>query len=397
MSALMSIFAPMTLPPLDRALGDGFVDRPRQLRGLVDRDLLESDRVAPRHELAHLPGGGVDQSRVADEPSEARPVGDEDDRLIAAHVHGPHGVAVVEDVGRMAARDAAARPSPLPLVRLEPDAHAIGVPVDLPGVTEEELHVLRGHVVGVGLRAAHRLDLPLRAVLRSGARAQPAPDHPFRSASVVQQHAIALLESPPLEAAEAAHCEGRAAPHVLRHVEGAAHRDVGPEAGAPHDLELEHVVGADADALPERHGLPVERGLHVGAGDGDRAPVLEPRPEPARRHLERGGALGVPHQQIRHAEGEVIHRPGRVGAEVEISHPAGIVLHCGLDAAFEHLEHGRPLRSYGITAYGITAYGIATCFTASAWRCWKAAISLLMESRNPRYDFTLSASYATIL
>src|SRR5947209_20048094 len=81
MSALMSIFAPMTLPPLDRALGDGFVDRPRQLRGLVDRDLLESDRVAPRHELAHLPGGGVDQSRVADEPSEARPVGDENDRL----------------------------------------------------------------------------------------------------------------------------------------------------------------------------------------------------------------------------------------------------------------------------------------------------------------------------
>src|SRR5881396_665566 len=345
MSALMSIFAPMTLPPLDRALGDGFVDRPRQLRGLVDRDLLESDRVAPRHELAHLPGGGVDQGRVADEPSEARPVSDEDDRLIAAHVHGPHGVAVVEDVGRMAARDAAARPRPLPLVRLEPDAHAIGVPVDLPGVTEEELHVLRGHVVGVGLRAAHRLDLPLRAVLRSGARAQPAPDHPFRSAGVVQQHAIALLESPPFEAAEAAHCEGRAAPHVLRHVEGAAHRDVGPEAGAPHDLEL-----------------------------------------------ERGGALGVPHQQIRHAEGEVIHRPGRVGAEVEISHPAGIVLHCGLDAAFENLEHGRPLRSYGITAYGI-----ATCFTASAWRCWKAAISLLMESRNPRYDFTLSASYATIL
>src|SRR5207244_12862418 len=54
-------------------------------------------------------------------------------------------------------------------------------------------------------------------------------------------------------------------------------------------------------------------GLHVGAGDGDRAPVLEPRLEPARRHLERGGALGVPHQQIRHAEGEVIHRPGRVG------------------------------------------------------------------------------------
>src|SRR2546430_9273683 len=102
MSALMSIFAPMTLPPLDRALGDGFVDRPRQLRGLVDRDLLESDRVAPRHELAHLPGGGVDQSRVADEPSDARPGGVEDDRLIGGTVHGPHGVAVVLYVDRLA-------------------------------------------------------------------------------------------------------------------------------------------------------------------------------------------------------------------------------------------------------------------------------------------------------
>src|SRR5438876_92921 len=101
----MSIFAPMTLPPLDRALGDRFVERPGEPRGLVDRDFLESDRVAPGHELAHLPGGGVDQRRVADEPPETRAVGHEDDRLITAHVHGPHGVAVVEDVGRMAARD----------------------------------------------------------------------------------------------------------------------------------------------------------------------------------------------------------------------------------------------------------------------------------------------------
>ena len=157
---------------------------------------------------------------------------------------------------------------------------------------------------------------------------------------MVQQHAIALLESPPLEAAEASHGEGRAAPHVLRHVDRTAHRDVGTEAGALHDLELEEVVGADADALPKRDRLPVERGLHVGAGDGDRAAVVEPRLEPTRRHLERRGALWVSHEEIRHAEGEVIHRTGRIGAEIEIPHPTGIILHRGLDAAFENFEHG---------------------------------------------------------
>src|SRR5438552_6086310 len=101
MSALMSIFAPMTLPPLDRALGDGFVDRPRQLRGLVDRDLLKSDLAPPRHELANFPGGGEDKGRVQDKPPEARPIGEGDDGLSAEHVHGPNGVPVYGVVGRM--------------------------------------------------------------------------------------------------------------------------------------------------------------------------------------------------------------------------------------------------------------------------------------------------------
>src|SRR5207253_9492582 len=140
MSALMSILAVMTLPPLDRPLGDRLVERSGPCGRLVDGNLLDPNRVAAGHELADLPAGGVDERGVTDEPAEARPVRDENDRLIPGHVDRPHGVAVVEDVGGMPARDAAALPRPLPLVRLEAHAHPVRVSVHLPRMAEEEVH-----------------------------------------------------------------------------------------------------------------------------------------------------------------------------------------------------------------------------------------------------------------
>src|SRR5438067_1889009 len=173
MSALMSIFTPMRLPPLDRAFGDCRVERLRHLDRLVHGDLFEPDRVAPRDELPDLPRRGGDQRGIADETTQAGSVGHEDDRLVATHVDGPHGVAIVEDVGRVTARDAAAGASPLPLVRLQADPHAVRVAIHLPRVAEEERHVVGRHVIGVRLGAAHGLDLRVRSVL--GAEIRPVP------------------------------------------------------------------------------------------------------------------------------------------------------------------------------------------------------------------------------
>src|SRR5207244_11251344 len=103
MSALMSILAVMTLPPLDRPLGDRLVDRGGQCGRLVDGDLLEPNRVAAGHELADLPAGGVDERGVTDEPAEARPVRDENDRRLPGQARRPHGGAVLEEVGGMRA------------------------------------------------------------------------------------------------------------------------------------------------------------------------------------------------------------------------------------------------------------------------------------------------------
>src|SRR5438105_15936499 len=103
MSALMSIFTPMRLPPLDRAFGDCRVERLRHLDRLVHGDRFEPDRVAPRDELPDLPRPGGHQRGVAAEATQAGSAGHEDDRLVPTPVDGPHGVAIVDDVGRLTA------------------------------------------------------------------------------------------------------------------------------------------------------------------------------------------------------------------------------------------------------------------------------------------------------
>src|SRR5213078_1875692 len=185
MSALISIFAAILLPPVDGTFGDRRVEVAGPLSGFLDRHLFEHDGVAAGHELAHFPRRRVDEGRVADEAAEARSVGHEDDGLIAAYVDGPDRIAIVQDVRWMPAGDAPARARPLPLVRLQAHAHAIGVAVDLPGVAEEELHVGGCQIVGIGLGTAHGLDLPVARV--GGTRSpflSPRPSNPPKPPTV---------------------------------------------------------------------------------------------------------------------------------------------------------------------------------------------------------------------
>ena len=72
-------------------------------------------------------------------------------------------------------------------------------------------------------------------------------------------------------AAEAAEREGGAAAEIERHVEAAAHGEIGARAGARHAAEPQHLPGVDGERLPIRHGLAVELRGELRAGEADDA------------------------------------------------------------------------------------------------------------------------------
>ena len=282
----------------------------------------------------------------------------------------------------MPARDAAARARPAPLVRLQPDAHAVRVPVDFPVMAEEEGHVVGGEVVGIRLRAADRRDLPALAVGRAPLRVEAVTGGV--PAGGAERYEIALLEGAPAEAAEAADGERRTAAQILRDVDPAAHRDVGAEAPVLGDAEGEHVAGLHRHSLPGRNRLAVERRAHVRTGYGDHPRLAEAGPEAARSDLEGRGARGVPGDEVRGAEREVVHRPGGVNAEVEVPDAPRNLLDRRLHAAFEHLQcHPSPPR-----------YGTGTVRCAASCRRRKASASARTSSRKRRYSRTSNESSA---
>src|SRR5215203_1310551 len=205
-----------------------FVDqgfgRARKIRRFVDRKLLEPDLVTPWHHLAELPHRSVGNAGRADEAAERRSVDTKDDRLIAGDVHRTDRVAVVKDIGRMPARDPAGRPRPLPAMRLQPVAHAIGVAIELPVVAEEMLVVVPGPVVGRGLRSRDGLQLPLRGVAGNDGGVYPPPADGVQIASrIANRKPVPFLERPTFKTADCTRHIGRTAAEVGRHVDAAAH------------------------------------------------------------------------------------------------------------------------------------------------------------------------------
>src|SRR5215212_9690334 len=161
--------------------------------------------VPPRHHLAELPHRSVGNTSRADEAAQRRSIDTEDDRLVAGDVHRADRVAVVEDVGRMPARDPAGRARPLPAMRLQPIAHPIRVAIELPVVAEEMLVVIPGPVVGRGLRTWNRLQLPLRGVARYDGRLHSATGDGIEFAGrIANREPIPFLERPAFETADRA-------------------------------------------------------------------------------------------------------------------------------------------------------------------------------------------------
>src|SRR5207237_10077261 len=93
------------------------------------------------------------------------------------------------------------------------------------------------------------------------------------------------------------------------------------EARSPHNAQGEDVSAPHRERLPHGRRTPVERGLHVCAGDRDGAAVGELDFEIARGDLERGRALRVTDQQLGRAKAPHVYRASPVPPEVEVVLP----------------------------------------------------------------------------
>src|SRR5215204_6213630 len=226
--------------------------RARQVRSFVYRQLFESDVVTTRHHLAELPHRSVGNAGSADEAAQGRSVDAEDDWLVAGDVHRADRVAIVEDVGGMPTRDPAGRARPLPAIRLQPVAHAIGVTIELPVVAEEMLVVIPGPVVGRGLRSRDGLQLPLGGVVRNDRGIDPSSSKVIKTPRCIpDRESITFLERTAFETTDRTRHVGRAATEVGRHVDAAADSQVGAEPCAGDAAQGERLAGRDPIRPPE--------------------------------------------------------------------------------------------------------------------------------------------------
>jgi len=126
--------------------------------------------------------------------------------------------------------------------------------------------------------------------------------------------------------------DGRAA-HGFGHADAAAHGQVSPRASASR-AATHGVAGFNLDRGPKR-----QAGAEIGAGEGDDGVGLELERAAEQRHFERGGVLGIAHQEVAGAQGQGIGGAGGGDAEVGIAEAAE-VLDGGLEAGGKDADVG---------------------------------------------------------
>ncbi len=126
--------------------------------GFVDRH--EGDAVTGP-ELAEFPQLRIDHHDRADETTETRSVGAEDDRHVTGEIHRADRVGVVVQVGRMESRLATVGARPFRLRADEADSGSRRVVVDFPFGGEEGVDVLIEEEIGRAVRAVENSDFPI--------------------------------------------------------------------------------------------------------------------------------------------------------------------------------------------------------------------------------------------
>ncbi len=158
---------------------------------------------------------------------------------------------------------------------------------------------------------------------------------------------VARGQRPPPVAAEQTERERAAAAQVLRHVEAAAHGEVGAVAGPCHGAEDERAARRNVDGAKPGHRHAVEGRAHVGAGEDDRGGGAELQRRTDGRALEPWRALRVTEQPVGEPKRKRVHGPGWGHADVPVADAPRPVLHGGLGAAVDDLDAGRDVSHPG--------------------------------------------------
>ena len=141
--------------------------------------------------------------------------------------------------------------------------------------------------------------------------------------------------------AEAAENERRSAAEVFGHVDAAANGDVCARSRSCRGVQPKFGTRRDFNSLPVRDGGAIQCRGHVRAGEGNVRIRMETQRRTGQRAFESGRGFRISHQSIRQAEGQRVHRTGRRHSDMPVPRAAGIILHGGLQARFEHLKRCR--------------------------------------------------------
>ena len=321
----------------------------RLLRGLQRQrgfvaDGVEAHRVT-RLQLAQLPPLGGHHHGRAHKATQAGAVGAQDHRHVAGEVDGADGVGVVVDVGRVQARLAAVVPRPLRLGADQSHAGAAGVVMHLPVGGEEAGNVGVGEKIWRAVRAVEHADLPsgLQHWRHAGGQ-RCGLGRSRRLRAHVQQ--ITRAQRAPAMAAKLAQGKGGGAAQIQRHIEAAAHRQRGAQAGALHRAQPQHCAGRHGHGLVQGQRRDraigrLQRGVQSRAHQRHQGVGMGAQGGAAQGDFQRGRRTGIAHQAVGQAMAQRVHRPAGRHAHVPVVQAAGPVLHAGLHAGLQHLQRLR--------------------------------------------------------
>ena len=269
----------------------------------------------------------------------------QDDRLEAGgHLDRADRITGVDDVRRIGAgaERLLARPEAERAALLVAIADAVGLGGDGPAVLEE----CPGRFVGkpVVIEARQHAQRHLARQRRAQALGQRGA-FARRPAIAADGELVALLQAPPLVAAERPQRIGRAAAEHHRHVDAAGHGQAGARA-ALHVFEAQRAARLDAQCHVAGLDHAVDLRLHLGAGHGDQRLGMEQQLRAEQGAFERRGAFVVADQQVGRAQRVLVERAGRRDADAVITGPAGI-LHRGGESGLDDLDGGAGVSRHG--------------------------------------------------
>ena len=177
----------------------------------------------------------------------------------------------------------------------------------LPIGGEERADIVRREKIRRAVRTVEHADLPIMREARLQFDGESGRLRIGGGFLADMQH-VAGAERAPAMTAKLAERESRAAAEIFRHVDAAAHGDIGARAWAGDTAELQHLACPDGERPPVGYRLAIECRGELGAAKTEECVAVELERRARQRRLDACGILVVADKTICEPEGQRIHR-----------------------------------------------------------------------------------------